>query len=41
MIGNYGAYGNYGIERFRSASGGGVPSGQYFRGYGVGSGYRP
>lgn len=41
MIGNYGAYGNYGIERFRSASGGGVPSGQHFRGYGVGSGYRP
>jgi len=41
MMGNYGAYGSYGIERFRSASGGGVPSGQYFRGYGVGSGYRP
>lgn len=41
MIGNYGAYGNYGIERFRSGSGGGVPTGQYFRGYGVGSGYRP
>lgn len=41
MIGNYGAYGNYGIERFRSASGGGVPTGQYYRGYGVGSGYRP
>lgn len=41
MIGNYGAYGNYGIERFRSASGGGVPSGQHYRGYGVGSGYRP
>ena len=41
MIGNYGAYGNYGIERFRSASGGGVPTGQHFRGYGVGSGYRP
>ncbi|MBW3570445.1 MAG: hypothetical protein KY467_05005 [Gemmatimonadetes bacterium] len=40
MIGNYGAYGNYGIERFRSGSGGGVPSGQYYRGYGVGSGYR-
>lgn len=41
MIGNYGAYGNYGLERFRSGSGGGVPSGQYYRGYGVGSGYRP
>lgn len=41
MIGNYGAYGNFGLERFRSASGGGVPSGQYYRGYGVGSGYRP
>jgi hypothetical protein len=41
MIGNYGAYGSYGIERFRSASGGGVPTGQYFRGYGVGSGYQP
>jgi hypothetical protein len=41
MIGNYGAYGNYGLERFRSGSGGGVPSGQHFRGYGVGSGYRP
>jgi hypothetical protein len=40
-IGNYGAYGSYGLERFRSASGGGVSSGQYFRGYGVGSGYRP
>lgn len=41
MIGNYGAYGNYGVERFRSGSGGGVPTGQHFRGYGVGSGYRP
>lgn len=41
MIGNYGAYGNYGLERVRSTSGGGVPTGQYFRGYGVGSGYRP
>jgi hypothetical protein len=40
MIGNYGAYGNYGIERFRSGSGGGVPTGQYWTGYGVGSSYR-
>jgi hypothetical protein len=40
MIGNYGAYGNYGLERFRSGNNGGVPTGQYFRGYGVGSGYR-
>lgn len=40
MIGNYGAYGNFGVERFRSTNSGGVPSGQYFRGYGVGSGYR-
>lgn len=40
-LGNYGAYGGYGMERFRSGSSGGVPSGQYFRGYGVGSGYRP
>lgn len=40
MIGNYGAYGNYGIERFRSGSAGGVPTGQYWTGYGVGSGYR-
>ncbi|HEU0302122.1 MAG TPA: hypothetical protein VFR37_21885 [Longimicrobium sp.] len=39
-IGNYGAYGGYGFDRFRSASAGGVPTGQYFRGYGVGSGYR-
>ncbi len=40
MIGNYGAYGNYGIERFRSGSAGGVPTGQYWTGYGHGSGYR-
>lgn len=39
-IGNYGPYGNYGMERFRSASGGGVAPGQYYRGYGIGSGYR-
>lgn len=40
MIGNYGAYGSYGIERFRSGSAGGVPTGQYWTGYGHGSGYR-
>jgi len=40
MIGNYGAYGNYGIERFRTGSAGGVPTGQYWTGYGHGSGYR-
>ncbi|HEX5725468.1 MAG TPA: hypothetical protein VFX98_08375 [Longimicrobiaceae bacterium] len=28
---------NYGTERYRSASGGGVPCGGYFRGYGVGT----
>lgn len=39
LIGNYGAYGNYGIERFRSGSSGGVPTGQYWTGYGHGSGY--
>lgn len=39
-IGNYGAYGSYGIERFRSGSAGGVPTGQYWTGYGHGSGYR-
>jgi hypothetical protein len=39
-IGNYGAYGNYGLERFRSGSAGGVPTGQYWTGYGHGSGYR-
>jgi len=39
-IGNYGPYGNYGIERFRSGSSGGVPTGQYWTGYGHGSGYR-
>ena len=39
-IGNYGPYSNYGIERFRSGSAGGVPTGQYWTGYGVGSGYR-
>ena len=38
-IGNYGAYGSYGVERFRSGSSGGVPTGQYWTGYGVGSGY--
>jgi hypothetical protein len=40
MIGNYGAYGNYGLERFRSGNNGGVPTGQYWTGYGHGSGYR-
>jgi hypothetical protein len=40
MIGNYGPYGGYGMERFRSGSAGGVPTGQYWTGYGVGSGYR-
>lgn len=40
MIGNYGPYGGYGIERFRSGSGGGVPTGQFWTGYGHGSGYR-
>lgn len=40
MIGNYGAYGSYGLERFRSGSAGGVPTGQYWTGYGHGSGYR-
>ncbi|HEX6037350.1 hypothetical protein [Longimicrobium sp.] len=39
-IGNYGAYGSYGIERFRSGSSGGVPTGQYWTGYGHGTGYR-
>lgn len=38
-IGNYGPYGSYGLERFRSRSGGGVPTGQYWTGYGHGSGY--
>jgi hypothetical protein len=38
-IGNYGAYGSYGLERFRSGSAGGVPTGQYWTGYGHGSGY--
>lgn len=40
MIGNYGPYGNYGIERFRTGSAGGVPTGQFWTGYGHGSGYR-
>lgn len=40
MIGNYGPYGSYGLERFRSGSAGGVPTGQYWTGYGHGSGYR-
>ncbi len=39
-IGNYGAYGGYGIERFRSGSAGGVPTGQYWTGYGHGGPYR-
>lgn len=39
-IGNYGAYGSYGIERFRSGSAGGVPTGQYWTGYGHGGPYR-
>jgi hypothetical protein len=40
MLGNYGAYSNYGIERFRTGNNGGVPTGQYWTGYGHGSGYR-
>lgn len=39
-IGNYGPYGDYGIERFRNGNSGGVQPGQYWTGYGHGSGYR-
>lgn len=39
-IGNYGPYGGYGIERFRNGNSGGVQPGQYWTGYGHGSGYR-
>jgi hypothetical protein len=38
-IGNYGAYGSYGLDRFRGSNAGGVPTGQYWTGYGHGSGY--
>ncbi|HZG41321.1 MAG TPA: hypothetical protein VEY93_00075 [Longimicrobium sp.] len=38
--GRYGAYGPYGMERFRNSNSGGVPTGQYYTGYGVG-GHRP
>jgi hypothetical protein len=38
-IGNYGPYGSYGLERFRGGNAGGVPLGQYWTGYGHGSGY--
>ena len=38
-IGNYGAYGSYGLERFRGGNAGGVPTGQYWTGYGHGTGY--
>lgn len=40
LMGNYGAYGPYGISRFRSNNNGGMQPGQYFTGYGVGTGYR-
>lgn len=39
-IENYPPYGDFGMQEFRSGSAGGVPIGQYWRGYGVGSGYR-
>lgn len=39
-IGAYGAYGNYGVPRFRSNNMGGMNPGQYYNGYGIGSGYR-
>ncbi|HEX8392981.1 MAG TPA: hypothetical protein VF665_11535 [Longimicrobium sp.] len=40
LMGNYGPYSSYGIERFRSNNSGGVQPGQYYTGYGVGTGYR-
>lgn len=38
--GSYGAYGPYGIERFRAKNSGGVSPGEYYTGYGIGTGYR-
>jgi hypothetical protein len=41
MGGRDGAYGPYGMERFRNGNSGGVPTGQYYTGYGVGNSHRP